>query len=135
VLAVNREKEEPVKRLLWIAAAAVVLPACIGPIDYLNTVARKGRRAVAEAESVGSVKLSPYEYWSAVTYLHMAREKAAQADFRIANKYGRKAVQMGELAKKQATEKASEGPMATEAPPEESPVVVEPRSPAPEIQQ
>lgn len=116
------------KRLLWVAVAPVIMAGCIGPIDYLNTVARKARRAVAEAEAVNAEKLSPYEYWSAVTYLKMAREKAAMADFEDANKYGKKSVEMGELAKKLAAEKASEGPNATETPPEEAPVVVEPNT-------
>jgi hypothetical protein len=114
-------------RRLWVLVVPLVLAGCIGPIDYLNTVARKARRAVAEAEAVNAEKLSPYEYWSAVTYLRMAREKAARADFEDANKYGKKSVEMGELAKKLATEKASQGPNATETPPEEAPVVIEPK--------
>ena len=121
------------KRLLSVVVVPMVLAGCIGPIDYLNTVARKARRAVAEAESVNAEKLSPYEYWSAITYLKMARQKAAQADFEDANKYGKKSVEMGELAKRQATEKASEGPNANETPPEETPVVVEPTA-GPEAQ-
>jgi len=114
-----------VKRLLWVVILPVLLTGCIGPIGYLNTVARKARRAVAEAEAVHAEKLSPYEYWSAVTYLHMAREKAAQADFEDANTYGDKAVEMGTLAKKLASEKAADGPAAAETPPEEAPVVIE----------
>lgn len=114
------------KCLLWVAVVPL-LAGCIGPIDYLNTVARKARRAVAEAEAVNAQKLSPYEYWSAVTYLQMAREKAAHADFEDANKYGGRAVKMGELAKRQASEKAAEGPTAAETPPEEAPVVIEPK--------
>lgn len=121
------------KRLLWVGVAPMVLWGCIGPIDYLNTVARKARRAVAEAKAVNAERYSPYEYWSAVTYLRMAREKAAQADFEDANKYGRKSVEMGEMAKKLATDKASEGPNATQTAPEEAPVVIEPQ-PAPEAQ-
>jgi hypothetical protein len=111
-----------------VAVTPVLLWGCIGPIDYLNTVARKARRAVAEAKAVNSEKLSPYEYWSAVTYLRMAREKAAHADYEDANKYGAKAVEMGELAKKLAAEKGAEGPNAIQTPPEDIPaVVVEPK--------
>jgi len=117
-----------VNRLFWVLVAVPLLTGCIGPIDYLNTVARKARRAVAEAEAVNAQKLSPYEYWSAVTYLAMAREKVAQADFEDANKYGGKAVEMGNLAKKLATEKAADGPNAAPAAPDETPaVVVEPK--------
>lgn len=98
---------------MFCVAMVVLTGACIGPVDYLNTVAIKARRAVAEAEAVNAKKLSPYEYWSAVTYLTMAREKAAQADFEDANKYGAKAVKMGNLAKERASQKAAEGPGAT----------------------
>jgi hypothetical protein len=116
--------------MLFTVIAAALVSGCIGPIDYLNTVARKGRRAVSEARSVNAEKLSPYEYWSAVTYLRMAREKASSADYQAAGKYGRKAVEMGELAKKIATDKAQHGPLAKPATPEETPVVIQPASPA-----
>ena len=108
------------KRVLLAAAAMMVLSACIGPIDYLNTTARKARRSVAEAETANAEKLSPYEYWSAVVYLRMAREKAGDADWQDAWKYGRKADEMGGLAKKMATEKGQAGPTATGAPAEEA---------------
>ena len=118
------------KRMFWVAFVAL-LTACVGPISYLNTVARQARRAVAEAEAVNAKQLSPYEYWSAVTYLTMAREKAAQADFEDANKYGARATRMGNLAKKLASEKAAEGPDG-DRPPQESvpPALLEPRTEA-----
>ena len=109
------------QRLLWLIGALVLLVGCIGPIDYLNTVARGARRSVAEAEAVNAEKLSPYEYWSAVTYLQMAREKAARADFEDANKYGRRAIEMGELARKLAAGKAAAGPRAIQPPAEQAP--------------
>jgi len=118
-----------------------VLSACVGPIDYLNTTARKARRAVAEADTASAEKLAPYEYWSAVVYLRMAREKAGHAHWEDAWKYGRKAEEMGELAKKMATEKGEAGPTATGVRPSESsdgedaerPPVVKPETKTPVI--
>ena len=118
------------KRVLLAAAAMMVLSACIGPIDYLNTTARKARRSVAEAESANAEKLSPYEYWSAVVYLRMAREKAGHADWQDAWKYGRKADEMGGLAKKMATEKGQAGPNATGTAPTEDVTEDPPAQPA-----
>lgn len=115
------------KRLLCVAAAAT-LCGCIGPVDYLTTTALKARRAVAEARTANAEKLAPYEYWSAVIYLKMSREKAGHADFEDSWKYGRKSAEMGTLAKKLASEKAETGPTAIQPAPDETPVVVEPKS-------
>lgn len=65
-----------------------------GPVSYIYTVTNKASRALAEAKAAKAKKLAPYEYWSAVTYLHMAREKAGEADFQLAVDYGRRAVKM-----------------------------------------
>lgn len=115
------------KRLLCAAAVATVC-GCIGPVDYLATTALKARRAVAEARTANAEKLAPYEYWSAVIYLRMSREKAGHADFEDSWKYGRKSAEMGSLAKKLASEKAEVGPDAVQPAPDETPVVVEPKS-------
>jgi hypothetical protein len=91
-------------RLLWPALLGLVLLAC-GPIDYLNTVTRKATRAVAEARAAGGEQRAPYEYWSAVEYLHMAKEKAAYADYQIAIRYGEKAESMAADARRLAAER------------------------------
>ncbi len=91
-------------RLLWPALVALVLLGC-GPIDYLNTVTRKATRALAEARAAGGEQRAPYEYWSAVEYLHMAKEKAAYADYQIAIRYGEKAETMATDARRLAAER------------------------------
>jgi hypothetical protein len=98
----------------------VVFAAC-GPIDYLNSVTRKASRAVANAKTSNAETLAPYEYWSALKYLEMAREKASYADFQMSNSYGKKAEKMALKAQKMAREKGEEGPGAKRnmsAPPE-----------------
>lgn len=104
-------------RLLLLAFGMAALLGC-GPVDYLNTVARKATRAVAEARAAGAEKLSPYEYWSAVEYLQMAREKAAYADYQVANGYGDKALKMATEARRLAAEKAQRPATTDETPPD-----------------
>jgi hypothetical protein len=113
---------------LLCVAVTSVLWGCVGPIDYISTTAISARRAVAEAKAAGAKELAPYEYWSAVTYLHMSREKAAYADYQVSWEYGRKAKAMAKLARKLAAEKAEAGPTGAAEPDVETPpVVVEPR--------
>ncbi len=118
------------RRILWVAVAAMTCAAC-GPIDYINTVAFKASRAVAEAEASNAVKLAPYEYWSAKTYLHMAREMGSRADFQLSIEYGETAIAMGQKARKLSIEKGEEGPAAqrdTQAPVQVMPKPTEPGS-------
>lgn len=109
-------------RLVCAAAMGLLVSAC-GPVDYLYTVTAKGTRAVADAKTAGAEKLAPYEYWSAVTFLRMAREKAGSADYEIAVDYGDRAVEMGRTAKRLASERAAAGPGAK--PPEPEPEVID----------
>jgi len=88
---------------------AGALSAC-GPIDYLNTVTRRATRAVAEAKAANAEQHSPYEYWTAVTYLNMAREKATYADYMIAVDYGERCEAAAIKAKNLASKTAEEGP-------------------------
>ena len=83
-----------VKRLIICTFVCVLLLAACGPIDYLNTVTLKATRAVADAKAANAEKLAPYEYWSALTYLQMAREKVGYADFEDAVTYGEKSEEM-----------------------------------------
>jgi hypothetical protein len=109
-------------RTLYLAVLGVLLVAC-GPVDYLSTVSLKATRAIAEARTANAERLAPYEYWSAVEYLRMAKEMAAYADYLIANRYGEEAAKMATEARRLAAEKAQAGPSATgtgadEAPPD-----------------
>lgn len=90
-----------VKRSLFLALGALTLVSC-GPIDYIHTVTLNATRAVAEAKTAEAEERAPYEYWSSVTYLHMAKERAAYADYEMAIKYGEKAEEMAKDARKLA---------------------------------
>lgn len=81
-----------------------------GPVSYIYTVTNKASRALAEAKAADAKKLAPYEYWSAVTYLRMAREKAGEADFQLAVDYGRRAAKMGKDAARVARTRDRAGP-------------------------
>jgi len=90
---------------------AGALSAC-GPIGYHYSVSLKAAQALAEAKAANAEKLAPYEYWSAVTYLKMAREKASYADYQNAWDYGERCEAAAQKAKKLASEKGEEGPAA-----------------------
>lgn len=93
--------------------ALVFLTAC-GPASYLWIVAKDATRSVAKAKAANAPEFAPYEYWGAETYLHMAREKAAYADYELARKYGRLAVEMAEKGYEIAAKKGG-GSNAAEA--------------------
>lgn len=91
-----------------------LLPAC-GPSRYLSEVSGDAQRALLEARRAGAQDLAPYEYWSAVEYLDMAKERAAYADFEQSLKYGDKAKRMARRAKRaayevRAAQEANKGP-------------------------
>jgi hypothetical protein len=71
----------------WVIALA--LAAGCGPIAYINQVTRDASTKVERAKALDAEKLSPYWYTRAITYLRMAREVAAHADFQGANRFGR----------------------------------------------
>jgi hypothetical protein len=96
-------------RLLCVAVVAAGLLGC-GPIEYLHTVALNANRAVAHAKAAGGEKLAPYEYWSAVEYLQMARDTGSYADYQLSNRYGEKAEKMASEASAIAAKKREAGP-------------------------
>lgn len=89
--------------LKGIGLVCAALMAC-GPTRYLREVAAGAQTAVTEARSAGAEELAPYEYWSAVEYLDMAKYTAAYADFEQSLKYGSKATRMARRAKQAAHE-------------------------------
>ncbi len=102
------------KRSLWFALIMMgsgALSAC-GPIGYHYSVSLNAAQALAEAKAANAEKLAPYEYWSAVTYLTMAREKASYADYQNAWDYGERSEAASQKAKRIASEKGEEGPGA-----------------------
>jgi hypothetical protein len=105
-------------RLLCVAVVAAGLLGC-GPIEYLHTVALNANRAVAHAKAAGAEKLAPYEYWSAVEYLQMARDTGQYADYQLSNRYGEKAEKMANEASAIAAKKREAGPVGgDEVPPD-----------------
>lgn len=84
-----------------IALALVAMSAC-GPIAYVNQVTRKASTKVDRARELQADKYSPYWWTRAVTYLRMAREVAAHADFQGANHFGRLAAEAADKAAEEA---------------------------------
>jgi len=98
--------------------AAGLLAAAVsgcGPLEYLNQVGGKAARAVADAKAAGAERHAPYEYTSAVEYLHKAREEAGYAEYQVAIDYGRRAEEFALRAQALAEEKSRSG-AATELP-------------------
>jgi hypothetical protein len=96
-------------RAVAAIAIALTLASC-GPIQYLSKVSIEASREVAQAKTVGAEKHAVYEYWSAVTYLHMARQKAGTADYQLAIDYGERAHAMAKKAVTLSKERRQDGP-------------------------
>jgi hypothetical protein len=75
----------------------VVLSGC-GPVAYINQVTREASTKVDRARELEAAKYSPYWWTRATTYLRMAREVAAHADFQGANRFGRLASEAADKA-------------------------------------
>lgn len=90
----------------FVLAVALIAGGC-GPVGYINQVTLKADTAVAAATAVDAQRFAPYWYTLAVQYLHRAREEAALADFEAANRFGKKATNAADKAKKLAIERAA----------------------------
>lgn len=90
----------------FLALIALLLPAACGPVSYINQVTRRASASVAAAKAAGAEKYAPYEYTSAVVYLHKAREEEGYAHHQAAVRFGQKAEEMGRRAKELALEQA-----------------------------
>ncbi|MCC6750771.1 MAG: DUF4398 domain-containing protein [Deltaproteobacteria bacterium] len=88
-----------------VLAGALLLGGC-GPVHYLVQVTARAQRALAEAKTAGAERLAPYHYWSAVTYLEMAREKAGYADYQLAIRYGEISEEMSDQGRRLAVDRA-----------------------------
>lgn len=96
---------------LGALSVLLVLASC-GPISYITKVTVTATRSVSEAETANAKQLAPYEYWSAKTYLHMARQKAGTADYELATAYGDLATKMARKAIDVAADRRRAGPQA-----------------------
>ena len=95
---------------------ALVATGC-GPIEYISMVTFQASKAVQEARSSRAPDLAPYEYTSAVEYLHKAREVGGYARYHEAIEWGKKARDFGYEAVKLSRERGSRpvaGGLATE---------------------
>ncbi|MBW2731134.1 MAG: DUF4398 domain-containing protein [Deltaproteobacteria bacterium] len=96
--------------LLLLACGLVISLTACGPISYITQVTVTATRLTAEAETANAKQLAPYEYWSAKTYLHMARQKAGTADYELATTYGELATKMARKAIDVAADGRRAGP-------------------------
>lgn len=85
-----------------ILFAMTVLAACAGPIGYTTGVWRDASNKVERARALEADKYSPYWWTRATTYLRMAREVAAHADFQGANRFGRLSAEAADKAAAEA---------------------------------
>lgn len=89
------------RRWVFALTLAAVTASC-GPVAYINQVTRDASTKVDRARSLEAEKYSPYWWTRAVTYLRMAREVAAHADFQGANRFGRLSSEAAEKAAAEA---------------------------------
>jgi uncharacterized protein DUF4398 len=88
--------------------ALLLLVAC-GPVECLSQVTRRAQTAVNDAREVEAQRYAPYEWESATSYLHKARELGGMADFEAAIECGRKAERFATEARRLALERAGTG--------------------------
>ena len=84
---------------------SLLLAGC-GPIEYITIVSFQASKAVQEAKSARAAELAPYEYTSAVEYLHKAREVGGYARYHESAEWGKKARDFGYQAVKLARDRA-----------------------------
>ncbi len=88
-----------------LALLLIVGAGGCGPIEYISTVTFEASKAVQEAKASRAAELAPYEYTSAVEYLHKAREVGGYARYHDAVEFGKKARDFGHEAVKLSRER------------------------------
>jgi hypothetical protein len=81
---------------------AWLLSTGCGPIQYFSVVAWQASRAVRRAEHAQAEGRAPYEYTSAVEYLHKARELGGRAHYLEAVEFGHRACDFARKAEEGA---------------------------------
>lgn len=89
----------PAPLFLFILLCIALSGAACGPVEYINQVTRRASQQLAAARESGAEKNAPYEYTSALEYLHKAREEAGYADYQAAIRFGRRAEEMAYKAR------------------------------------
>lgn len=101
-------------RTYW---AVLALAGACGPVQYITQVSKGASAEVAAAKSANADKYAPYEYTSAVEYLHKAREEEGYADHAAAVHFGKIAQDMAQKAREIALAQAAAGTPPPSAPP------------------
>ncbi len=83
---------------LAITAIARGRASGCGPIEYISIVTFEASTALATAKGLHADRVAPYEYTSAVEYLHKARELGGFARYQQSVELGKKARDFGNKA-------------------------------------
>jgi hypothetical protein len=91
-----------VRALFFSLLGTLVAVTGCGPVQYFSQVTQNAASEVAAAKTAGADRLAPYEYTTAVLYLHKAREEAGYSDYQAAIRFGKKAELMAKKARRMA---------------------------------
>jgi Domain of unknown function (DUF4398) len=80
-----------------LLVSLVSAPGC-GPVAYIKQVTRTASADVEAARRARAPRMAPYWYTLAVLYLRKAREEAAESNFEVATRLGRKASEAARVA-------------------------------------
>ena len=104
-----------------VATLAACLCAC-GPIQYISQVTTRASDAVSAARAANAETLAPYEFTSAVEFLHKAREEEGYANHQTAVRFGKVAETMARRARQIALGGGPSSDPASEPVPVAAPV-------------
>ena len=96
-------------RWLGVLSVTVVCGTACGPVQYITQVSQTASGELAAAKAANADKYAPYEYTSAVEYLHKAREEEGYADHEAAVHFGKIAADMASKAREIALAQAASG--------------------------
>jgi Domain of unknown function (DUF4398) len=103
-----------------IASAVIISGSACGPVQYIAQVPRGAVLDLEAAKAANADKYAPYEYTSAVEYLHKAREEEGYADHQAAVHFGKIAQEMAQKARQIALAQAASGSPPPAPPPGDS---------------
>jgi hypothetical protein len=113
---VNVTVAVPLRRCAGVFTFCVPALVGCGPVEYLNQVSGRAATALAAARQHDAERMAPYEYATAVEYLHKAREEAGHSSFQVAIQYGRRAEELATRAESMAKERVRRPSPASPAP-------------------
>lgn len=86
-----------------LATTALALLGACGPVQSTSALI-DADVALEAARAAGAPAAAAYEYTSAETWLHKARETQGRADYEASTRYARKAAELAAAARKKAQE-------------------------------